>query len=72
MPQPVYVRLRKEGRRYFVAIKPVEAFESKCVEMEKMTALRAAGNLAMGLYQASEVTGESTVTIDWVKIQVME
>lgn len=72
MPQPVYVRLRKEGRSYFVAIKLGDDFESKFVEMEKMTALRASGNLAMGLFQANEGTGESTVTIDWVKIQVME
>ena len=72
MPQPVYVRLRKEGRSYFVAIKLGDDPESKFVEMEKMTALRASGNLAMGLFQANEGAGESTVTIDWVKIQVME
>ena len=72
MPQPIYVRLRKQGRSYFVAIKLGDEPESKFVEMEKMTALRASGNLAMGLFQANEGSGESTVTIDWVKIQVME
>jgi hypothetical protein len=72
MPQPIYVRLRKAGRSYFVAIKLGDDFESEFVEMEKMTALRATGNLAMGLYQSGEGSGESTASIDWVKIQVME
>jgi hypothetical protein len=73
MPQPVYVRLRKEGRSYFVAVKLGDDPEtSQFVEMEKMTALRATGNLAMGLFQTGQGSGETTVTIDQVKIQVME
>jgi hypothetical protein len=72
MPQPIYVRLRKEGRSYFVAVKLGDDPETQFVEMEKMTALRASGNLAMGLFQTGQGSGESTVTIDWVKIQVME
>jgi hypothetical protein len=72
MTQPIYVRLRKEGRSYFVAVKLGDAHDAEFVEMEKMTALRAAGNLAMGLYQSGDVSGESTATIDWVKIQTVD
>ena len=46
------------------------AEEPKWVSLDKFTVLRQKGKVVVGLYQASEVKGESTAMVDWVKIEV--
>ena len=71
-PQPLLLRLKKQGRSYFGAAQLAGAKEPKWIELEKITALRAGGNLAIGLYQAGNTKGETTMTVDWVKIEAVE
>jgi hypothetical protein len=72
IPQPILLRLRKQGRSYFAGVKLEGVEKPKWQELEKLTSLRAKGNLALGLYQAKKVTGETTIKVDWVKIETLE
>ncbi len=67
-PNPFLLRLEKKGRSYTVSMK-LHGDDAKWIEMEKLTSLRAKGQLAIGLYQNKQVQGESIVFIDWVKIE---
>lgn len=66
--KPQYLQLRKQGRNYLVFAK----FENQenWIELQKLTSLRAKGNLIVGFTQYKKVGGESFVKIDWVKIEV--
>jgi len=74
LPQPLLLRLRKQGHSYFGSAMLEGAEEPKWVELEKVTSLTQKGNLAMGFYHRYRgyVTGESTITFDWVKIETLE
>ncbi len=72
IPQPILLRLRKHGRSYFVGVKLEGVEDPKWQELEKLTSLRAKGNLVIGLYQAQKVGGETTMKVDWVKIETLE
>ena len=73
LPQPILLRLRKEGRSYFGAAMLEGAESPKWFELEKLTVLRAKGNLAIGLYQArGDIRGETPVVFDWVKIETKD
>lgn len=70
LAQPQYLRLEKKGRNYIVSAK---LENGGWVELEKLTALQAEGNLIIGFTQNGEnVGGESTIRIDWVKIETPE
>jgi len=71
-PQPLLLRLKKQGRSYYASGQLAGAKEPTWIELEKVTALRAKGNLAIGLYQAGDTRGETTMTVDWVKIEAMD
>lgn len=72
LPQPLLLRLRKEGHGYFAGAMLEGAEKPEWVELEKVTSLTHKGNLVIGLYQMERVPGESTVTVDWVKIETTE
>jgi len=72
MPQPILFRLKKKGRSYFASAMLEKAKHPRWVELEKVTALRAKGNLVLGIYQAKRVSGETTITFDWVKIETIK
>lgn len=72
LPQPLLLRLRKEGHNYFAAAMLEGAEKPQWVDLEKVISLRQKGNLIIGFYQGRKVPGESTVTIDWVKIETPE
>ena len=72
IPQPILIRLRKTGRNYFVSLMLENMDTPKWFDVEKLTLLRAKGNLVFGLLQSSETEGETTVNVDWVKIEVPE
>lgn len=68
--QPLVLRLRKQGRSYYVGVMFAGAEEPAWIELEKLTSLRAKGDLVFGLYQNKGVSGESTVLLDEVRIEV--
>lgn len=72
LPQPLLLRLRKEGRNYFAAAMLEGGENPQWVELEKFTSLHQKGNLIIGFNQGRKVPGESTVTVDWVKIETPE
>ena len=71
--QPLLVQLRKTGRSYSFAVKLEGIEEPQWIVTEPFTVLRAKGNLAIGTYKSyRDAPGEASITIDWVKIEVME
>ena len=71
--QPLLVQLRKTGRSYTFAVKLEGIKEPQWVVTEPFSLLRAKGNVAMGTYKNyRDAPGEATLTVDWVKIEVME
>lgn len=66
--KPQYLRLRKQGRNYVVSGKFDD--QENWLELQKLTALRAKGNLIIGFSLYDKVAGESFVKIDWIKIEV--
>ena len=72
IPQPIFLRLQKKGRAYVGSIKFGEDEKAKWTALDKLTVLRQKGKLVFGLYQSKKPNGESTMTVDWVKIEVPE
>ncbi len=66
--KPQYLQLRKQGRRYLVFAKFED--QENWIELKKLTSLRGKGNLVVGFSQYGNVTGESFVKIDSVKIEI--
>jgi hypothetical protein len=70
LPQPLLLRLRKEGRSYIGGIMMEGDKESKWIELEKLTMIRLKGSLVIGVYQNYAGDGGKTpVYFDWVKIE---
>ena len=69
--KPYYLRISKTGRSYVVSIKHSDDDEANWTELKKFSILRQRGGLAIGSTQA-KVGAESTILIDWVKIEVLE
>ncbi len=72
MPQPIYLRLRKAGRKITPGIKLGDAPEAEWTDLESFTVLRLKGVPAVGFYQAGDVSGESAAMVDWVRIETVE
>ncbi len=74
LPQPLLLRLSKVGHSYIGGAMLEGAEKPQWVELEKVTSLNPSGNLAIGFYHRYRgyVTGESTVAVDWVKIETPE
>lgn len=68
LSQPQLLRIRKQGRSYLVSAKWGD--QENWAELQKVTSLRAKGNLVLGLMQYKAAPGETTLTIDSVKIEV--
>ncbi len=68
LSQPQLLRIRKQGRSYLVSAKWGD--QENWAELQKVTSLRAKGNLVLGLMQYKAAQGETTLTIDSVKIEV--
>lgn len=68
--QPFVLRLEKKGRSYISSIMMEGDEEPKWIEVPGMKLLRSKGNLAIGLYQVKKGEGETSLTVDWVKIEV--
>jgi len=72
MAQPILVRFEKKGRTYISAIKLEGVEEPKWIDLPELKLLRQKGNLAFGVFQASQGAGETTLTVDWIKIESIE
>ncbi len=68
LSQPQLLRFRKQRRSYLVSAKWGD--QENWAELQKVTSLRAKGNLVLGLMQYKAAQGETTLTIDSVKIEV--
>lgn len=68
--QPILLRLTKEKRSFVASAMFEGAEEPAWVELDSFTVLKAKGSFAVGIYQATDTPGESTMSIDWVKIEV--
>jgi hypothetical protein len=69
LPQPILLRLRKDGRDYYGGIMLTRAKKPEWIEVGKLTLLRPKGTLVIGIYQKYHVHGETPVKFDWVKIE---
>ena len=83
-PNPIQVRLKKEGRTYTFGIRVLgyeevgqepgkEAYNKPpytgWFDLEAFTVLRLKGSVALGFTQRKDDGGESVVLFDWVKIE---
>jgi len=68
-PNPFLIRITKKGRVYTPAVLLEGVDGAKWVEHESFTVLRQKGNLAVGILQQENVKGETTMFVDWVKIE---
>jgi len=70
--QPILLRLEKKGRAYISSIKLEGVKKPVWFALDKLTVLRAKGGLAFGLFQANRTEGETSIYVDWVKVEVAE
>lgn len=70
LPQPILLRLQKQGRSYIGSARLEGAKKPQWVVLDKFTILRLKGVVSLGFYQGKITNGESTAFIDWVKIEV--
>ncbi len=68
--QPILLRLEKKGRDYISAIKMEGDEGSDWIEFPSLKSLRLKGSLAVGLFQKAAVSGETSILVDWIKIEV--
>ncbi len=68
-PNPILLRITKKGRTYTPAYRLEGMKQTEWITHEKFTALRPKGNLAIGIFQAEKVKGETPMSIDWFKIE---
>jgi hypothetical protein len=71
-PNPIFLKITKKGRSYSPAVKISTEEKPKWIERERFTVLRQKGNLSLGIFQQEKVDGETTMTIDWVKIEALQ
>jgi len=69
LPNPFVLRITKKGRSYYPAVRLNKGGETVWIEQDKITMLRAKGNLAFGIFQSSKVAGETPMYVDYVKVQ---
>jgi len=73
-PQPMLLRLQKRGRGYTVFYgfevedKKTKKKQLQWTSVGKLTSLRAKGQLVLGFHQREKVAGESSINVDWVRI----
>jgi len=68
--QPYLLRIVKKGRMYTTSIKMEGDEKPKWVEFSGLKLLRPKGSIAIGAYRSHKASGEVTVTVDWIKLEV--
>jgi len=70
-PQPILLRLQKQGKSYIGSAMLEGAKE--WVFLDKYSILRRLkGSVSLGFHQSAKTTKESTAKIDWIKIESLE
>jgi len=70
-PQPILLRLQKQGKSYIGSAMLEGAKE--WVVLDKYSILRRLkGSVSLGFHQSAKTTKESTAKIDWIKIETLE
>lgn len=78
IPQPLQLRLVKEGRKYRAGVRwnvtdpKTKTTSEQWLDLENFTLLRQKGKPAVGIYQTQNSNGESVAVVDSVKIEVAE
>ena len=72
LPNPFFLRITRTGRSYLPSVGFNNGGETVWVDQEQITALRQKGQLAMGIFQADNVRGETPIHIDWVRIEQLQ
>ena len=70
--QPFLLRIEKKGRAYINSIKLEGIEEPKWIDFPELKLLRSKGNLAFGVFQSNQGSGETSLMIDWIKIETMQ
>jgi len=69
--KPYYLRIAKSGRSYVVSVKHSDDDKANWTVLKKLSILSQKGRIAIGSTQG-KVGVESTILIDWIKIEVSE
>jgi len=69
--QPILLRLEKKGREYISSIKMTGVEKPEWNVLPGLKMLRPKGNIAVGVFQSHTKQGETTVKVDWIKIEVL-
>jgi Ca-activated chloride channel homolog len=70
--QPILMRFEKKGRSYTSAIKMEGIEDPKWIDLPKLKLLRQKGNIAFGVYQERQASGETTILVDSIKVETMQ
>lgn len=67
--QPILLRMRKIGRAYRSSIMLQGSQKPKWIELPGLTLRQANGNFAFGVFQAKKGEGETSLSVDWIKLE---
>ena len=68
--QPFLLRMEKKGRAYTTSFKAEGDKKPEWKTVPAMKLLRSKGKFALGLYQGYGFEGETSISVDWLKIEV--
>ena len=69
--QPILLRMEKAGRAYVSSVKMEGTDEPQWIKLNKLTLLQPKGKLAFGVYQKKQASGETSLTVEWIKIETI-
>ena len=69
LSQPIYLRLQRTGHDFVASSRLETSGPETWVTINKIASLSASGNLVIGFAQTSEGTGQTQVTVEWLKIE---
>jgi hypothetical protein len=66
---PIYLRLRRAGHDFIASSRLETSAPDAWATVNKIASLDVTGNLVLGFAQASQGTGQTQATVEWVKIE---
>ena len=67
--QPIYLRLQRTGHDFVASSRLETSGPDTWVTTNKIASLSALGNLVIGFTQTSKGTGQTQVTVEWVRVE---
>ena len=68
----ILLRMEKNGRAYISSVKMEGTEAPQWVKLNKLSLLQPKGRLAFGLYQNQQASGETSLTVEWIKIETIQ